>query len=532
MRPPKKRALTILLIKAGITVDEAIDPLKVSGDVGVPLGSSVIGRLFTRPSIPKPPRWMDFFEGAVDLTSLHLVNSSTAAVLMVPVEGRLFAVTFGYGRHLLRPSAIEENFGLHVTLNAVSPEKIRSIDKETFDAIARHTREQASNDAPLLEFGVDVEQDLLRAVVGTPDDPADGERLTGRDALVFQGRLTLAGLPAQLERCLRRSRDVGYRKAFPWVDRLNEIRDVAQRSLLDQRLLEHLRQGDLDRCWLAVPEIIDWADAAGFVYGPTSDLSEVDFDLYLPRFLDRMDDKGQLSVDLLKHRKVLCVNASQDAVLYEWPIYRCLHAEIEEGTQTNLLSGGKWYRVETEFVKVVNQHFAQVKEADTQLPSYREDDKGERGYNERAAAGNPSLVLVDRKTIPFGGGSSQIEFCDLYSGSKQLIHVKRYGGSSVLSHLFAQGVVAARLLHDPLFRVAVNKKLPDSHRLNESNARPIPSEFEVVYAIVSQSKKKLWIPFFSRVNLRQATKELERLGFRVALAKVAVQAGQENAREG
>ena len=50
----------------------------------------------------------------------------------------------------------------------------------------------------------------------------------------------------------------------------------------------------------------------------------------------------------------------------------------------------------------------------------------------------------------------------------------------------------------------------------------MPNAFEVVYAIVSQSQKDLWLPFFSRVNLRQASKELGRLGFRVSLAKIPV----------
>jgi uncharacterized protein (TIGR04141 family) len=45
-------------------------------------------------------------------------------------------------------------------------------------------------------------------------------------------------------------------------------------------------------------------------------------------------------------------------------------------------------------------------------------------------------------------------------------------------------------------------------------------EYEVVYAIVSQSPHPLWIPFFSRVNLRQAVRQLHQRGFRVALAKV------------
>jgi uncharacterized protein (TIGR04141 family) len=54
------------------------------------------------------------------------------------------------------------------------------------------------------------------------------------------------------------------------------------------------------------------------------------------------------------------------------------------------------------------------------------------------------LAPMDRKDIPHGGGPSRIEFCDRYSRSRAMIRTKRYHGSRVLSHLFAQGVVSAQ----------------------------------------------------------------------------------------
>jgi uncharacterized protein (TIGR04141 family) len=59
-----------------------------------------------------------------------------------------------------------------------------------------------------------------------------------------------------------------------------------------------------------------------------------------------------------------------------------------------------------------------------------------------------------------------IEFCDLYSAAKQIIHVQRYGASSTLSHLFSKGLVSGTLFaRDADFRRHVDAKPPTTHKL-------------------------------------------------------------------
>jgi uncharacterized protein (TIGR04141 family) len=154
------------------------------------------------------------------------------------------------------------------------------------------------------------------------------------------------------------------------------------------------------------------------------------------------------------------------------------------------------------------------------LPDYH--DGSETEYNARVANEDRArLALMDTKLIEYPGMASKVEFCDLYSRSREIIHVKRYGGSSVLSHLFAQGLVSGELFRrDEEFRRMVNAKLPASHRLGASVRRIDAARFEIVYAIVSKSTKALNIPFFSKVNLRNADRRLKTFGYRVSLLKV------------
>lgn len=185
------------------------------------------------------------------------------------------------------------------------------------------------------------------------------------------------------------------------------------------------------------------------------------------------------------------------------------------------MSGGKWYRVTKDFVADVNRAFASIPRYPVEFPEY--DDASEGEYNARVAAAEPGrFALMDKKLVSYGTG--RFEFCDLYTRDKDIVHVKRYGGSSVLSHLFAQGTNSGELFQTQAdFRASVNKLLPKAHRFADSSTRPAYEEYQVVFAVVSDAASdKLTMPFFSRLNLRSAIRRLSGYGYRVAIAKIGV----------
>lgn len=519
---PRSRSLVVYLIKsefsdAGDILSTPPNDLHV---FDVALTPACTGKLYVQPSTSRPPQWLSLFDGVAGLNAIHLSNSSTSAVLLVSLKKRMFAITFGYGRHLLEPGICEENFGLRVTLNSVDPTRIRSIDRKSFDAISRHTREQASKEVPVGDFGLDVEQDLLRAVTGPPTNTALGVRLSGMDALAATVKIGLGDIPHLLAEYLKKFADTSYRSKFPWVDHIAEVRDPRERTRLDDLLVDRLRRGELERMWLAVPAIIDWSDVAGFRYigRGTDDLAD---DLYLPDFLASLDDLAALSADALRKRKVSRIGVATERALDQWPLYQCLYAEIDSSGNTFLLNGGAWYRLESNFVLQVNKEVGKISSTSLVLPPYAQNSEGE--YNRAVSASNPKeFALMDCKLIVHGGKHSRIEFCDLYSRTRVMVHVKRYGGSSVLSHLFGQGVNSAELFNlDPDFRERVNKILPPSHRLKKPTEQIHPGNYEVAYGIISKSKRDLVLPFFSRLNLRNASRRLRGLGYNVSISKIS-----------
>jgi uncharacterized protein (TIGR04141 family) len=521
---PKSRTLTIFLLKN--PPGQAPELLKHADSLihhPVLVAEQPAGDLYVEPSDDRRPGWVSFFEGAATIDPAFVRNASTSAVWLVEVESRQFALTFGYGRNLLKPGVHEEDFGLRVTLNAVDPNKIKAIDRMTLDAVAQQTRIQAIQDASMSEFGLDVEQDLLRAVTGAPvDEAAFGHRLTGRDALQMTLPIELSGVRPLLTRLLVEHAKNDFRVRFPWIEQIHEVDDSVRKAELDQHLIEKLKKQSLDGVWLAVPEMIDWENLAGFKYR-SSKKAPIHDDIHVLTFLGEVGDSNEIDDYTLRKRyHVTAIANDSEAVLKQWPVYRCFYCEVVVGSDTYLLNNGKWFRIATDFVTRINEAVDNIKDSDgLGLPSYQ--DKSEASYSARVANTSGGLLaLMDFKLVGSASLPNRIEFCDLYSAARHIIHLKRYSSSSALSHLFAQGVVSAKLfLNEIDFRRELNGILPGPHRLANPDPRPVASDYEVVFGIISKSKKKLVLPFFSRVNLKNAHSSLMGMGFKVALSKIA-----------
>jgi uncharacterized protein (TIGR04141 family) len=159
--------------------------------------------------------------------------------------------------------------------------------------------------------------------------------------------------------------------------------------------------------------------------------------------------------------------------------------------------------------------------------------ENEGRYNRRVAQALNGAILLDRRTV-LRPQATAIEICDIAVRTKHLIHVKKGTSSSSLSHLFAQGVVSAELLHmDEGFRERVADllaedfvgtgagRMRDFAWLHAGDFQP--AGCEVVYAIMTGARRltKEELPFFSKVNLRMRCHELRRMRFKYSIALVS-----------
>lgn len=520
---PKLRYLTVFLLKEGIgTYDAALKSADGLRDYNLQRTLSFQGRLYLRPPTTKVPSWVAFVRAGTSHDLGHLRNASTSAVLLLTIRQRLFALTFGYGRFLLKPECFEPDFGLRVVLNSVDPDKLRTVDVQTIEELTVHTKRQTSRSSSLPTFGLDVTRDLLRGVVGQPRDPNLASRLAGSDALAIATRIEFGDLGRKCETILRRFKDDTYKDRFGWIDHMGAVRDPERIREFDGLMLQAIRARDTSAAHLAVPEVLDVARLAGFKYSGqgrgAEPLPDVDLDDYLHIVAD---DLPGITVDDLRQAHVRAIDAASDQVADQWSVYRCLVFERRVGDRLLVLSGGQWFEVSTSFVRSVDRYVGTMRRSRLRLTPARTGED-EADYNARAAADLPGAVLLDRKLVRCDGAASDIEVCDILTQRGEFVHIKRRTRSATLSHLFSQGTVSAEaFLREESFRLKAREIV---RRLNAGAARLVPKDrpktqnYEVVYAIIADPAREL--PFFSRLHLMQSTQRLADLGYRFSLLRV------------
>lgn len=519
--------LSVYLIKDGLSdITDFFD----EPDAVTSTEISDVATLFYSSSEPSTPGWLTKFFGnsVADQLKSVLYTAYVSAALIIDVEietgvSRKFAVTFGLGGwQLLKSGSYEERFGLMATLNMVKPDSIRSIDKSNMGLAPKQAREQVIAASEMADFGVDIEQDLVRSVTGKCVDVKHGSTITGKDSLHISSKVDITNLPDRLRAYYLASRMDIYKENFSWIDHIAEVKDSVKITELNDILVSKLNSTEYGGAWLAVPEVIDWSDVKGFIFH--GDIDSFSTDLDLDMLLGSLSERGKdIDIESLKKQKVAVLNESNNGEYRKWSAFSCIYAEVDHGNNLYTLNNAKWYCVEKTFVEQINDAYESILDVSEVLPPFiAAMDTSEGSYNTRIAGGL-GLTLMDAKNISFGGGHSKIEFCDIFDYKGHILyHVKKYGGSSVLSHLFNQGLVSAQLmLSEESFREAVNEKLPPTEIFNPTSEKPLVQDYEVIFGVISKSKNKLNLPFFSKVSLKNAKQTLELYGIKkVRLVKI------------
>lgn len=526
--------LTVFLMRDDVvTWADALSEPGAYEEFALRADAGLDGILVRRSSPSLKPKWANYVAPIV-AGSLDNVRSQTSAgLLLLRAKGRMFALTFGYGRSMLDLARIEPQFGLRVVLNSVDANQLRSIDTKTFDDVVVSTTKQLSKDGELPAFGVDISTDILRAVTGRPRDEKFARRLSGSDALVVAVERKPEDLAAFCAELLDLSNETAYEADFGWIDQLKLVRDPRLVDRLDEMVVSDLRNAELGSTHMAAPEPLAWEDVDAFRIAGTR-LVEYD-DLDLGAYLDQLGGARQ-STNLtdLKQRRVSVRYARDSKFVAQWILYRCLVSEQEDAGSRYVLVEGRWFQIAVTLVDEVDHFLAGIPPATLSLvPSRPGETEGD--YNERLADASPEMIKLDAKIVRAAGASSGIEVCDVLTSGGAFVHVKRKARSSTLSHLFAQGAVSATtFVSDGAFRDRVRAKIrADFGPSGDPWLDLIPTGdqqvkrdagYQAVFAVIANSTKAGydWLPFFSKLNLMQATKQLRSMGFDVTVCRVPI----------
>ncbi len=523
-RQAKKEHLTIYLVKDVKLQDyQFIDTNHTKRPVQLKIasGSAILYVKLTPP--PVKPAWSEFLTKNQDVPDdLFQGGRSEGALLVFRCEEATFVLTFGMGFHLLDHDLVERDFGLRVALHTIAPDRLRSLDKASYEINPLNTRNQSPRDADIFDLHVDTETDMVYAITGASMEPVFGDLVTGRDALTIMPKMVLDDLPNILSVAFSRYMERMPEK-FSWIDDVSRVKAKDTLEILELELSGMLAgKQSLGNVWLGEPEIVDWERQIGYSF----DLrrrTAIHQTLKLSDLLDYLSALGEApTTETLKKRPIHIVDGNQQPV-GKWMAYRCLYAEYPSGEHTYILRNGVWYAISRDFVQRVDRALSGLKAHDAKdMPAYMHADEG--SYNKDVADRVPGYVSMDKKNIHVGGPYDKIEFCDLVRDRKELIHVKLYRSSATLSHLFAQGSASAEafIKHED-FRVKLNEKLPENIRLANPHARPVAEEYSVIYAIATTKSIPDELPFFSKVTLKNALSNLNAMRFKVGLLRISIE---------
>lgn len=485
------------------------------------------GRIFIHNPTIKPPDWKSILETLTRETINISDNSSNKAVVVFKYKRRYLSLTYGYGKSMLDEDTIERNFGLIIAANLIDPNKIRSLNSMTIEDTIVDTQKQAVNFSTQESFQINQNSEILKSVSGAPNSDTIAKFIVGSDSITATQRMNIENIKESIMFYFDTYTKRDYiDKGFGWLDNVKRVKDSTRNDILDSKLENDITEAE-SGIVIGPNRIIDWENIVGFYItgmrnskNPVTSIS-LDYENYLVYLRSKPDIN---ILDKIKRDKIKAVDDQQNhfsiSSVYDGIVYETTHEN-----KKYLLCYGDWYEVDQDFYNRIRVRMNSVPTCELTFPSCNKGD-GEGKYNLMVEESNEDYFSLDKQnySIP-GHGSSKVEPCDILTKDKKFVHVKKGGSSSTLSHLFAQGLVAARLLsNDMRFREHINEKVRDKFGVDFIKATDKNTNFEIVYAIIDHRDKDLvdTIPFFSLVNLAQTLDQLEAMDYNYSLMKIDV----------
>jgi len=512
----KNNRVTVYLIKEELVLD--LDLVK---DDTKSVSFNEDFKVYYKESKTDKPKWLrSFFKNEKTLKN-HLYNSSSRALLLRRVnvnEGdeekvRIFAIPFGYGKYLLKDDVFEDRFGIKTVVNLIGEENIRSINKTNVSTDNKQSREQMPKESTIFDFGFNVNGDLINSLTGSLDnDEFIKGNITGSDSFQATVPYNISNIDEYLKEIYNVYIKDDYKESFAWIDYINPVNNKEINKRLDELLFKKVLE-DKEDVYMANPKVIDFTIVEGFRIPGIKELkTDIELKDVKNSFMKGLNNIGQF-----KDKRILVISSLDEEIIDRFSAYNCFITEVDYNDKSYTISNGKWYEIEKDFVKSINKEYESINIANIDLIKSSQNIT-EKDYNELVVNSNKDkYYLMDAKNIMYGGGYNRIELCDILTKDNKLIHVKKYGGSSVLSHLFNQGLVSAELIKgDRDFIIEANNKITKSDfKINENN------KYEIVYAIITNDDNdRPNIPFFSKVSINNVVKRLKNMEYDVSIKNI------------
>ncbi len=523
----KRIGLVIYLMKeTAINWYDCVDMNKDVQFFPVVPNLGIEGKIAVAKSRSKEPEWKELLQNftfeKIEISS----NVSNRAVFLVKIKDRIMAITFGYGKSLLRDNFIERDFGVKTALNLLNKDQIRNVNSTSIEDMIVYTQKQSSISTSQQDFSINQFNDILRSISGNANSADDAISLSGKDSLSVIVKMDISELKSKLTKYLEAYNSNEYiENGFAWVDNVREVKEKNKKENLFAELAKKIERGELEDIYIAPPDIVDWEGVKGFTLSART-YTDIGYDIDYINYFQNIKEGVDLLAKLKRDYLIIVDFEGNEQKVCN--IMKAIITQIRLEDKMYVLIQEKWLAVDQDFYEEVHSFSETIPVSNLQ---FKECKKGESEgkYNDTIAKSNSDFCLMDKRLIGVKGGKKQIESCDIFTKNKQFIHVKKKHSSSALSHLFSQGKVSAKcFMSDEVYRENVYNIVKNKlgNKVFDFRCKPNANEYEVVYAIIDEKEKGTIserLPFFSLVNLMQAVQELDSMNMRFSVAFIKLQ---------
>lgn len=496
----------------------------------------------TRKKSDNPP-WLTFINQQLNSRD-SCINFDTytrrpSGLLLLELKGHILAAAFGVGGiALLDKDKCLPDFGIKVAMNMCGNQEIRQTKSRTHAYTTKIIDRQLSKPSDAFSFGLG-ETEFLNYISAHLKSNSN-VTLQGKDSITIKiigdKKLTWDSLMDYGEKFIDEYTNDAYKKLFPNYPNLQSVSDQLTNQL-DQLLIKELIEEDFDRIHLAIPEFVP-DDEYSYTY-----TNHQKMDNTILTHVDIHDLKSEcniaienLTVELLKRRFVYAYSPEFAKVLEykKWKLYDCIVAEISLDGNYFILSGGVWKKVDDEFSQLVNDFINDVLIEETIPARYHNIDiwHNEREqcreeiFNQTYCEVNGDAILFDQAGLRISTGPANKEFCDILEFKEgelvQIIHVKKYGGSSSINYLFSQArFYCESFISDETFLREIRDFIKDSMNprkdaflsyINSNQADLNGSDYEVKLWLLYDKNKtppqKSDLPLMAKYELKMTYERL------------------------
>ncbi|WP_170223538.1 DUF6119 family protein [Nonomuraea turkmeniaca] len=426
-----------------------------------------------------------------------------AVLILLVIDGHVYAVGFGAGHRLIPSELKDHRFGLSLAVRCLDPAKVKGLVRRELGG-SRTDSTLTPAGSPIWMLGIEEYTDVVRRIGGQARGFTLNSRAGGKRPMRLEGgtgvsaRFGVYGhdLVRNIRELARICAEEPPDPELAFAERIQPVTGKQLKARLDAELDDLLGcpDGFAHQIGPAVPTtcLADYDAARAFVVKVGSVALNPRPALEVAEILQRarLQLPGQRVETLRTGRVFLYADEKCQAALDDAPAINWLEVTISLGEYRYFLLDGAWYEIGAEYVNSQRRKIATLFRAEPSLalPSY-DPGRDEDDFNAEVAMSCPGFVNLHRTFVrnPLSR-RGPVEVCDILGPGNELLMVKFPWSAESLSHLFMQGLVSVKTL---LSSAEARRKFAENAR---TNGRQIPDDFvpeKVVFVVLLKSGREL-----------------------------------------